>query len=85
MFKKAKGKSYKTVMRWAMVYENEFWALNKKKEIKIKVVMFRWMYRMVSLNRIKNGCKKKVFMNNRQSRENKRERIDMGLNIWGKK
>lgn len=43
---KVKGKFCKTVVRLAMMYESEFWAINKKIELKIKFAEIQMLIRM---------------------------------------
>lgn len=51
-----KEKVYKTVLKPVMVYKFQRWALNKKDEIKMKIIDVRtprWMCGVTGLNRIK--------------------------------
>lgn len=56
---KVRKKCYKTVMKPAMMYGFDCWAIIKKKEIKMKVVeiiMLRWMCGVTKMDRIRNKC-----------------------------
>ena len=51
------GKVYKTVVRPAMMYDAEMWAVNKVQEKKLDVAemrMLRWMSGVTKLDRIRN-------------------------------
>ena len=54
---RVKGKIYKTVVRLAMVYSAEMWAMKKAQEKKLDVAemrMLRWMSGVTKLDRIRN-------------------------------
>ena len=55
---RVKGKVYKTVVRPAMMYAAETWAVKKAQEKKLDVAemrMLRWMSGVTKLDRIRNG------------------------------
>ena len=57
MIVKIKGKVYRTVVRPALVYEAEKWALKKAQEKKLEVPeirMLRWMCGVTKLDKIRN-------------------------------
>ena len=54
---KTKGKVFRTVVRPALMYGAETWALKKALENKLEVAemrMFRWMCRITKLDKIRN-------------------------------
>ena len=54
---RVKGKVYKTVVRQAMMYGAETWAVKKAQEKKLDVAemrMLRWMSGVTKLDRIRN-------------------------------
>ena len=54
---RVKGKVFKTVVRLAMVYGAETWAMKKAQEKKLDVAemrMLRWMSGVTKLDRIRN-------------------------------
>ena len=54
---KSKGKVYKTIVRPAMVYGAETWAVKKAHEKKMEVAemkMLRWMCGVTRLDKIRN-------------------------------
>ena len=54
---KIKGKVYKTMVRPALVYGAETWALEKSRENKLEVAetrILRWMPRVTKLDRVRN-------------------------------
>ena len=54
---RVKGKVYKTVVRPAMMYGTETWAVKKAQEKKLHIAemrMLRWMSEVTKLNRIRN-------------------------------
>ena len=54
---RVKGKVYKTVVRLAMMYGAETWAMKKAQEKKLEVAemrMLRWMSGVTKLDRIRN-------------------------------
>ena len=60
---KVKGKVYMTVVRPAMLYGAETWAVNKAKEKKLDVAemrMLRWMIKVTKLDRIRNERMKEL-------------------------
>ena len=55
---RVKGKVYKTVVRSAMMYSSETWAVKKAQEKRLDVAemrMLRWMSGVIKLDRIRNA------------------------------